>query len=156
MTRKPIAIIGVGNYLMSDEGVGIHAIKFLENLEWSDDIELIDGGTPGVALMYLLENRKLVILIDCADFNAKPGEISVFDPNDLIRDENSEISLHATDLLSSLELAKRLGSYPEDVVIVGIQPSSIDMGMEVSSEAKNALEHLRPVIDKILKNRSST
>jgi hydrogenase maturation protease len=153
MNTKPVAIIGVGNYLMSDEGVGIHAIKFLENLEWPDDIELIDGGTPGVALMYLLENRKLVIILDCADFNANPGEIGVFDPNDLIRDENSEISLHATDLLSSLELAKKLGSYPDDIVIVGIQPSSIEMGTKLSLEAEKALEDLRPAIDEILRTK---
>ncbi len=138
---------------MSDEGVGIHAINFLEGLEWSDDIELIDGGTPGVALMYLLENRKLVILLDCADFNAKPGEIGVFNPDELVRDENSEISLHATDLLSSLELAKRLSKYPDKVMIVGIQPRSIEMGTKLSDEVQNALKRLRPAIDEMLCNK---
>lgn len=143
MAPKPIAIIGVGNYLMGDEGVGIHAIARLEAEPWPEGVELIDGGTPGLALMYLLEGRELVILIDCADFGAEPGAIEAFDPEELARDERAEISLHATDLLSSLALAKQLGdAYPKRVRIVGIQPKTIAMGTALSPEAEAALEHL--------------
>lgn len=147
---KPTAIIGVGNFLMSDEGVGIHAISELRKFQWPDSVEIIDGGTPGVALLHMMEKRKLVMLIDCADFDGKPGEIRTFDPEDLERDENSEISLHATDLLGALALAKSAGSYPEKVIIVGIQPEKIEMGTTLSAPVartiKSISEFIMPLI----------
>ncbi len=147
---KPIVIIGVGNFLMGDEGAGVHAIKRLEQESWPDTVELIDGGTPGMNLMYMIENRRLAVLIDCADFGAEPGAIDVFDPDDLKRDERSEISLHATDLLSALELARRLGHYPEAVRIVGIQPKAIAMTTTLSDTLTAALEKLPETITKLI------
>ncbi|MBT3182422.1 MAG: hydrogenase maturation protease [Deltaproteobacteria bacterium] len=150
MTKKPTAIIGVGNYLMSDEGVGIHAIAKLRTMNWSDDIDIIDGGTPGVALLHMIEGRKLVVIIDCADFEAKPGEISIFNAADLKRDTNDEISLHATDLLGALELAKHAGSYPEKVIIVGIQPEHIGMGTSLSTSVEESLNEIPKTLKDII------
>jgi len=149
--KKPTVIIGVGNYLMSDEGVGIHAIAKLREMKWPDDVELIDGGTPGVTLLHMMEGRKLVIIIDCADFGGKPGKIGIFDPDELRRDENTEISLHATDLLGSLELARRTGNYPEKVIIVGIQPVKIEMGTSLSGDLADSLTQLPDIVKNILR-----
>lgn len=150
MDRKSVAIIGVGNYLRSDEGVGIHAAASLEALKWPPDVELIDAGTPGVALLHMIDGRDLAIIIDCADFGGKPGEILTFDPDELRRDENAEVSLHATDLLSALHLARSAGSCPKRTVIVGIQPKSIDMGTKLSPEVSAALPLLPDLIREII------
>lgn len=149
MNKAAIAIIGVGNYLMGDEGVGIHAIEYLRTFKWPDDVEIIDGGTPGVSLLHLIEGRKLAIVIDCADFGGKPGEVRTFNPDDLVRYEQSEASLHATDLLSALELARKTGHYPEKITIVGIQPKKIAMGPALSAECKEALAMLPTVLEKL-------
>ena len=156
MTRAPIAIIGVGNYLRGDEGVGIHAVEKLRSISWPEDVEIIDGGTPGVALLHLMEERQLVILIDCADFGAKPGEIEIFDPDQLKRDEKEEISLHATDLLTSLELARRLGRYPQKAVIIGIQPKAISSGTSLSPELSYAVDEIPDMVKEIIREMNRT
>ena len=135
---------------MSDEGVGIHAIAKLREMEWPEDIEIIDAGTPGVALLHMIEGRELVVIIDCADFDGKPGQIGVFDAVNLKRDENAEISLHATDLMGALELAKHAGSYPEKVIIVGIQPERIEMGTSLSGTVEKTLNNLPERIKNII------
>jgi hydrogenase maturation protease len=147
---KSIAIIGIGNFLMSDEGAGVHAIAALREMKWPNDVELIDAGTPGVAMLHMIEKKKKVIIIDCADFGGKPGEIKTFDPDDLVRDDNKEISLHATDLLGSLELARRTIKYPDEVVIIGIQPESIEMGTKLSKTVQQSLSRLPKLIKEML------
>lgn len=146
MNKKPVVIIGVGNYLMGDEGVGVHAIGSLGSLKWPEDVELIDAGTPGLALIHMIEGRELAIIIDCADFGGEPGETKCFDPDKLKRDENAEISMHATDLLSALAFAKSTGNYPKRVVILGIQPKGIEMGIRLSPEVASALPPLPDLI----------
>lgn len=150
MAVNPIVIIGVGNYLMGDEGVGIHAIERLQKGSWPPGVELIDGGTPGVALLHLLDGRELAIIIDCADFGGKPGELRAFDPADLLREESTMASLHATDILSTLELARRTGHYPKQVRIIGIQPNVMGMGTTLSPEVAKALEIVASAIHRLL------
>ena len=147
---KTIVIIGIGNYLMGDEGAGIHAVELLRSQKFVDDIEIIDGGTIGVALLHIMRGKKLVIIIDCADFNGKPGEIKVFDPANLKRDANPVIDLHATDLLSTLELAKSTQNYPDIIRIIGIQPENIGMTTSLSEKVTASLNSLRPAIDTII------
>lgn len=150
MKRAPIAIIGIGNLLMGDEGVGIHAIASLRGLAWPEGVEILDGGTAGVGLVHLLDGRQLAIIIDCADFGGKPGEIRSFDVEDLKRDERDESGLHATDLLTALALARQTGSSAQKTIIVGIQPKSIAMGMSLSPEVQSALSQLPEIIRHII------
>jgi len=148
---KRIAIIGLGNYLMGDEGVGIHATKVLRNESWPVDVEIIDAGVPSLALLHMMEGRKLVILIDCADFGAKPGTIKAFKPNDVKRVAlEKKASLHAADLMTTFDIATQAGLPLPPVWIIGIQPASVEMTMELSPEAATALGELRAAIDEIL------
>jgi hydrogenase maturation protease len=151
MPRPPIAIIGVGNYLRGDEGIGIHAVEKLRLMAWPDDVEIIDGGIPGVGLLHLIEARRLAIIIDCADFGGKPGEIEVFDPDRLEREEREEISLHATDLLTSLELGRRVGRYPQKAMILGVQPKSISPGVSLSPELVGALDKIPDMVKEVIR-----
>lgn len=141
-----ISIIGVGNFLMSDEGVGIHAVTNLREIKWPDGVEVLDGGTAGVALLHIIDGKDKVIIIDCADFGGHAGEIRVINPDDLVRDERAEISLHATDLLSVLEMAKSTITYPKKVIIIGIQPEKIEMGTTLSPGVEAAITKLPEVI----------
>lgn len=145
MTR-PIAIIGIGNPLLRDEGAGIHAIERLRKLPWPPEVELLDGGTAGLALLHLFEGRRLAIIIDCADFGGRPGEIRSFDPSELRREDRPISGLHATDPLTALELARRAGSEAGHTVIIGIQPQAIGMGRELSPEVARSLEELPEIL----------
>lgn len=140
---KPIAIIGIGNYLMSDEGVGIHAIKYLEKLKWPDDVELIDAGTPGLSLLHIIEGRSLVIILDCADFGGKPGDVGCWNLNQLKETDESAIDLHAIDILTIIKLLKNLGGNTPEMLLLGIQPEKIEMGTVLSEIVHNSLGKLR-------------
>lgn len=151
---KSTAIIGIGNMLMGDEGVGIHIIERLRTLKWPDDIEIIDGQTAGIALLHSIDKRKLVIIIDCADFGGTLGEVRKFDPEELVRDEKKEISLHATDILSVLALAKKTISYPEKVFIIGIQPKTIAPSLSLSAEVASSIDTAIRQLNDILPSRN--
>ena len=147
---KPVAIIGVGNYLMGDEGVGIHATQRLRKEFIRDDCDIIDAGVPSMALLHMIEGRNFVIIIDCADFGGAPGEIKVFKPENVKREENKEISLHATDLLTTLDLGKSIGLALPPISIIGIQPARVEQTMKLSDQLSRALEKIHEVIEQII------
>jgi hydrogenase maturation protease len=145
-----IAIIGVGNYLMGDEGAGVHAIAILKKTKLPDRIKLIDAGTPGPSLIHMMEGKKAAIIIDCADFGGRPGEVKCFDARDLLPEKDAKVSMHAADLMGVIALACQLGLAPEKITIVGIQPKDVSMGTRLSEEASAALSSLPKLLKTLL------
>jgi len=136
----PIVVVGLGNLLMRDEGVGIHALRLLRERVARPDVEFIDGGTPGLRLLGFLEGRRKAILIDAADIQASPGIVRRFRPEEVVSAKSSpRHSLHEGDLLQTLELAKGLDIPLPDIVIVGVQPQTVEMGEELSPIVQEAL-----------------
>ena len=153
MTKQPIAIIGVGNLLMGDEGVGVHAIQYLEQFEWPSGVELIDAGVPGASLLHIIEDRKLSIIIDCGDFRGKPGEVLVADPKKLNKPSEDMVSLHGMSLLGTLALAEQTGISINDVRLICVQPESVEMGDILSASVQDALPEIHSNVQELLKNR---
>jgi len=154
---QPIAIIGMGNYLMGDEGVGIHATRKLRELEWPEGVDIIDAGVPSLALLHMIEGRKLVIIIDCADFGGNPGEIRAFTPDQVKKPEpERQASLHAADLMTTLNIAQQMAMQLPPIWIVGIQPKRVEMTMELSSEAEHALVTLAPVVRNVIEKQGAS
>ncbi len=147
---KPIAIIGVGNFLMGDEGVGIHATQKLRKEFKRDDCDIIDAGVPSMALLHMLEGRRLVFIIDCADFDGAAGEIEVFRPDEVKHEQNAEISIHASELLTTLDVGLKIGMEMPPIWIIGIQPGSIEESMELSEDVKDALADLPEIIENFI------
>ena len=154
---KQIAIIGVGNYLMGDEGVGIHAVKALERMDLHHDAEVIDAGVPSLSLLHMMTDRRLVIIIDCADFSGKSGEIKTFTP-DMIKlpDSNRDVSLHASDLLSTLKLADAAGLNMPEVWIVGVQPDNISMTTSLSEKVSGSISLIPKIVEELIRKYSSS
>jgi hydrogenase maturation protease len=75
MNTKKILIMGIGNYLMADEGVGVHAAEQLQRMTWPENIEVLDGGTGGFHLLEYFEVHDHVILIDATLDGREPGTI---------------------------------------------------------------------------------
>jgi len=147
MTKKPVVIIGVGNLLMSDEGVGVHAIKYLEQFGWPDNVELIDAGVPGASLLHMIEDRKLSIIIDCGDFRGEPGEILVVDPKKLEKPSEEMVSLHGMSLLGTLALAEQTGISIKEVRLICVQPKQVEMGDQLSDPLQSALSGIKEAVD---------
>lgn len=143
---KKIAIIGVGNYLMSDEGVGVHAIKYLEQFKWPEGVELIDMGVPGASLIYELEKWPTSVIIDCADFKAKPGEIIFINSKKLAKENEEMISLHNASLMGTIALAEKLNIKIGEVYLLGIQPQSLSYGMTLSKPVEQSLSEIKSTI----------
>lgn len=152
---KSIAIIGVGNALMEDEGVGIHAIGYLQKFEWPDKVELIDAGVPGQSLLYMLEDYELSIIIDCGDFNGKPGDVLVVPQEKLKKQRNEVLSLHETSLLGTIALAEQLNMKIGKVILVCIQPKSLQIGDRLSDDVEASLELIKREILAIIDNFQS-
>ena len=140
--RAQIAIFGLGNPLMSDEGIGIHVIETLERRgDLPAGVALIDLGTGGMRLLHQIEGRRKLIFVDCVQMGQQAGVLQRFRPDEVrSKKEHARSSLHEGDLLETLALAKDLGSLPEDVVIFGIEPERIEPGLELSPVLAASLE----------------
>lgn len=144
MSRAKIAIIGLGNYLLADEGAGLHAVDLLEEKFQDQEIDIIAEGTPGLNLLHQFEDREKIIFIDAGNCGLKPGEFRRFQPGEVqSKKELKGYSLHEFDLISFLRFA---GNFPGvnsvEVVIYCIQPHEIKMSDEISPILKESLPFL--------------
>ena len=148
MPKRKIAIMGVGNTLHKDEGVGIHIIRALEKIkkryEVLKDVELIDGGTGGLFLLKLIEDFDTVFIVDAALAGGTPGDIYILSPEQISRSPDSQhmFSAHDIDLTYTLQVGKELGMKTE-VILIGIEPKEYaSHGLNLSHELSNKLPEL--------------
>lgn len=141
--RPPRLILGVGNLLLRDEGVGVHVISALRDRELPDDVELWDGGTASFDLLDTLAGCRQAIIIDAVCTGSEPGTIFRLTPEDISSNKEQLISLHQVGLMETLNVAEHLlDSPPEEVIILGIEPKEIDWGLELSAEVEAAVPKL--------------
>lgn len=146
MKDKPIMVVGVGNSIQMDDGVGIHVLNELKNYDLPEEVELFDGGTLGIDLMPYIEGREKLIFIDSVKAGQKPGTILRFQPDDLTYDDAPKTSVHQIGLIESLQMISLIGKAPDRVVIYGIQPKTIDWSEELTDEVKASVPKLIPHI----------
>lgn len=139
--KRRLAIVGVGNLLLQDEGVGIHVIQALKkgSLPQFDCVELIDGGTT---LPPLPKNLDKLIIIDAAQGGGEPGIIYRLSPDDIDSGDAPIISPHQLSLKESLRLMELENEKPKKVIIFGVEPKTIDWGLELSPELKEKMPQL--------------
>jgi len=132
--KRPVVVLGLGNPLMGDEGIGVHLIERLAaSGEQYPSVDFIDAGTGGLSVLHLLDGRRKAIIIDCAFMDEPPGAIRRFTPEDVrSRKVLAHQSLHEADLIRIIEMARQLGQAPEQIVIFGIQPEQVRAGGELS------------------------
>jgi hydrogenase maturation protease len=136
----PVLVLGVGNILLKDEGVGVHVVQTIEaqvaagDLALPEGVEVCDGGTLGMDLLDLIEDRRKVIVIDAVEVDAAPATVLRFTAEDLARREAVDLSLHQLGLFEMLAMARYLSRAPDVVVIFGIVPKDMSPGLELSAE----------------------
>ena len=131
---KKLLVLGVGNIIMMDEGIGVHAIyEFLKEKDRYDEnlVDFIDGGTFTQDIFYLFEEYEKLLVLDVVRAGRAPGTIYSLDEADLVQDQSQALSLHDVDLLDSLKMAEMRGHRPI-LKIVGIEPEKIDWGIEMT------------------------
>ena len=135
MTKAPrkILILGVGNILYTDEGVGVRAVKrLLETYDFSDNVTLLDGGNLGMRLMGPLMDADTCIVLDAVLGGDVPGTVYRLTGEDLRKSLAFKDSMHQSDLVDTLISCELAGNRPETVVI-GMEPLDFTtMGVELS------------------------
>ncbi len=139
-------IVGLGNPLRRDDGVGVRVAEMLAAQELPDDVEIVAGGTPGLELVNVMEGWPRVILVDAAEIGREPGAFLRFTPEQVWLAEETFLSVHDAGLREALLLAQVLGVLPPEVVIYGVQPASLDWGEGLSPEVEAALPDLTAAI----------
>ncbi len=143
-----IAVFGIGNILLSDDGVGVHVLNRLkEEYDLPGYVELIDGGTKGLDLLPLLEDRDKVLIIDAANFKKEPGTIDAVEGDKIPAFLSTKLSVHQIGLPDLLFAAKLMGVLPSEMCLIGIQPESMATSEEMSNVVSKGME---PLLEKVL------
>ena len=150
--KKTTIVLGLGNPLMSDEGIGVYLINRLSDFSDSyPNVDFIDAGTGGLSLLHLFDGRKKAVIIDCANMEEEPGTIKKFTPEQVKSIKQlAHQSLHEQDLIKIIDMAKMLNQCPEEIVIFGIQPENVSLGQIFSIELEQKIDEYLNVICKEL------
>ena len=141
-----IAVVGVGNVLLKDEGIGVHVARALRQAIGSrTDLDIIDGGTSPDTFL-LLEGVNKLILVDAVNGGGSPGSIYRFHPGDIIAEGKCITSMHQVDLLDNLRMMPLSGIKPDSIVIIGVEPKETDWGLELSTELSEKLPQIVKVV----------
>jgi len=142
---KRIGVIGIGNLLRKDDGVGVVLLeKLIEKKdELPDSLEFIDGGIGGMNLLHLLAHFDIAIILDAVKFDGHHGESRLFTSDEVHSQKISlGMSTHESDLLKIIQLSKELNECPDELFIFGIQPKDTSFGSSLSSELQHNIEPL--------------
>lgn len=141
--RQATVVIGLGNPLMGDDGLGIAALERLGR-DWRvpPEVELVDGGTWGLSLLPTIETAARVLFIDAIDIGAAPGTEVVLSREHLPRVLATKVSPHQVDLREVLALAELRGTLPMETTAIGLQPGLVEMRDELSEVLRARLDDL--------------
>lgn len=148
---EKIAVLGLGNILLQDEGVGVHAIEAIrKDYAFPKNVRLIDGGTMGLDLISFIEGMDKVIIIDAVNFKKAPGTIAIIEDEDIPAFLSAKLSVHQIAFPDVLSALKLLGTMPAKMTLIGIQPEIIETGIEMSEAVNKKFDKLiRTVIEKL-------
>lgn len=142
MTKNKPIILCLGNPLFTDEGLGIHVLQRLLKTDLGQYVELIDGGTDGLALLEVVERAEQLIIVDAVDAGLNPGRIIGWEGEQIPLLSRPKLSPHQASFQEVLALAKLRGNYPKRIKLLGIQPYSLDWGLELSPTVMESFDDL--------------
>lgn len=141
--RVPVVVLGMGNLLRRDEGLGIRALRRLEDLYVIPPaVRLVDGGTLGLELLSYLEDADRTLVLDAALSDEGPGTLIQISGEDVPAYFGMCISPHEISLPDLLATARLRGVTPPELVVVGIHPASIELGWELSEIVASRLDDM--------------
>jgi hydrogenase maturation protease len=138
-----ILILGIGNVLLTDEGIGVRALKELERrFTFPDNVELLDGGTAGIELLRHIRLRDYLIIIDAMKCDQEPGTVFRVEGADVPAAFRTRISPHQLGLSDLLAAAMLTDELPKNLVLFGVEPESIDIGLDLTDTVEASVEKL--------------
>jgi hydrogenase maturation protease len=141
-------VLGVGNILQQDDGLGVRVAEMLANHRLPEGVCVRDAGTPGIGLVTQMEDWACVYIIDAAEMGETPGAWRRFTPAEVrLIAEDGAISAHEADVASALALAEAVGVLPDEVILYAVEPQKVGWGEGLSAPVTTALPGL---VDQIL------
>jgi hydrogenase maturation protease len=141
-------VLGIGNLVMSDDGVGVKVIQHLQReYRFAENVEIMDGGTLGLDLLPMLEGIDHLIVGDAVETGRKPGTCVRLAGEELPIALETKVSAHQMGLKDLLSVARLLGHSPGEMVLIGVQPGSIVMDTELTPDVAAVLHVL---VDKVM------
>jgi hydrogenase maturation protease len=141
--RTPLLVLGLGNMLLEDDGLGVAAVSLLlDRYDVPPGARVLDGGTLGLSLLPYLEDADAVILVDAVRADGPPGTLVRLDGDEVPAAIATRLSVHQVGVADLLEAARWLGWYPGRVVLLGVVPASMELNVGLSPAADAALPAL--------------
>ena len=140
-----VLVLGIGNTLLSDEGVGVQAMRALERqMSAREDVEFIDGGTLSFTLAGSIADHDKLIVIDAAELGVAPGGVAVFanEAMDGFLGTNRKRSVHEVSLLDLMAITLLEGHLPQQRALIAIQPEQVDWGDDLSPPVAACLDEV--------------
>lgn len=149
---KPL-ILGVGNILLGDEGVGVRIAQALENRpDILPHFDVIDGGTSGMELLDDMANRDHIIIIDAVIANKNPGDIIVLHDEKVPTFFSRKISPHQLGICDVLSALKLTDEFPKNLCLIGIQPETLDPQMSLSETIQQRFPDIFKTLETVLED----
>jgi hydrogenase maturation protease len=153
---KPILVLGIGNILLSDEGVGVRVIEGLGSVLLPSNVEICDGGTSGADLLDIIASREKIIVIDSMDSGLEPGRVRILFLDDFSAVREPSISLHDIGILETYKMTKLLGCEPKKVLVIGVQPGNLSVGADLSPQVAASIPGIIDFIRKEIEADGAT
>ena len=139
----PLLILGLGNLLCGDDGLGVAAVqRLLDAYEAPEGVRILDGGTLGLSLLPYLEDAERAILVDAIRDDAPPGSFVRLTGEDVAPAVSARLSVHQVGVADLLDGARWLGRTPETLVLLGLVPESVELSIDLSASVASRLPEL--------------
>ena len=146
--RNQITILGIGNTLYTDEGLGVHALAALQEKYGMDQqVELVDGSTDRMSLLGPVEDTDYLIVIDAINAGKEGGHIIELHGNDISAYYGIKMSIHQLGFQEVLLASKLRERYPKNIVMLGMQPTSLELGIGLSETNEAQLPELIKLVE---------
>lgn len=144
--RPPVLVVGIGNTLRRDDGIGVHIIRHLSRSPLPKQVEVVDGGTVTFPLLERFQARKKIIIVDAIEADTKPGTLFRLQVEDISKFRNCFSCLHQMSIVDVIDMFRWLyGDLPE-VVFLAVQPKNIGVGMDISPELRECMDFFVDII----------
>lgn len=138
---RKVLVLGIGNLVMSDDGVGVKVVQRLQReFCMPGQVDVMDGGTLGLDILPRLEGIEQLIVVDAVETGQSPGTLVRLSGDDIPQALETRLSPHQMGLKDLLAVSRLMGHTPREMVLVGIQPGSIEMGTELTPEVELHVE----------------
>lgn len=147
-----ILILGLGNTILSDEGVGVKAMdRLLADYDWPGNVSFLDGGVMGLDLLPYLESADAVLILDAVEVGKPPGTLARLEDGEIPAVVALKMSMHQVGLQEALAMASFRATLPERMVLWGMVPASLALGTELSPTVARQLDALvKAAVDELV------